>query len=98
MPSVTIRVKDGKATLTAKLFEHDSLSAVCDEAKRRGLTLDRLEFTSVTRDGQYKGAESLAQAPHIHLRVEGDDGRFGYLIVKRPEDKTYGLWKYHWTP
>ena len=101
MSSVDVRVRDGEATLVEKLFEDASLNVVCDEAKRRGLVFDGLEFTSITKDKEkYKGEESLVQAPYIRIKSSFDsrEGRFGHLIVKKPGDETYGLWSYHWTP
>ncbi|MBI3622985.1 hypothetical protein HY212_02805 [Candidatus Pacearchaeota archaeon] len=101
MPRIQYNVRDGEATLMEKLFEDATLSAVLEEAKRRDLIPDRLEFTNVTKDnGRYRGAESLVQSPYIHLKgkLNGGDGRFGHLIVKKPEDEKYCLFEYHWTP
>jgi hypothetical protein len=99
MPSVNVRVRDGEATLTARVLENPDLDEICAKAKQMGFMLDRLEFTSLAKGWeQYRGAESLVQLPYIVLRREGDDGRFGHLIVKLPGDETYGLWSYHWTP
>lgn len=99
MSGVDAKVRDGEATLTARVLESPDLDVICAKAKQMGFIFDRLEFTSLTNGWEeYRGGESLVQVPYIVLKREGDDGRSGHLIVKRPGDQTYGLWTYHWTP
>ncbi len=89
-------IKDGEAALIKKIFEAKAVNKVIIEALKRDLTFYTLAIERVTRDGLWKSTEE-STVPAAILYLQSKRG-FDHLIVKRPEDKNYGLWEYRWTP
>lgn len=90
-----LKIRDGEANLTEKLFEDSSLNAVVQEAIKLGLVFTELRIDRVMKNGAWKSTEE-STVPAAVLYFESE-GRYGHLITKRPEDEKYGLFRYRWT-
>ena len=89
-------ISEGEADLLEKLFESDGIDAVIQEAANRNLKCDRLGMDRVSLDGPWKSTkESTALLPILYLRSE--KGYHDHLIVKRPGNEKYCLFRYSWT-
>ncbi len=89
-------LRTGEATLLGKIFDNASFSVVLAEAQRRNLRISDLRLDSITKDGSWKStAESTVPVAVLYFKGPLDED---YLVAKRPEDKTYGLFAYRWTP
>ena len=95
-----VKVKDGEATLDAKLFESDSLNEVIQQALGLGLACNELRIDRVRTDGRWVSTdESTVPAAVLYLTSNTEkEGHNAHLITKRSEEEKYGLYECHWIP